>query len=63
MKSPHFRDSAVTLGLDGSTDDLMHDPLTVPVTVFGNFDEFVNGAAIRPGGKDVNIVLKERSVL
>lgn len=62
MKKPSFSRQRGYLGI-GSTDDLMHDPLTVPATLFGNFDEFVNGAAIRPGGKDVNIDLKEKSVL
>lgn len=41
----------------------MHDPVTVLATLFRNFDELANGAAIRPGGKKVNIVFKERSVL
>lgn len=58
----HLGDRAVSFGLDCSTDSLMHDPVTVLETLFRNFDEFVNSAAARPGGKDVSIVVKQGSV-
>lgn len=61
--SLHLGDRAVPFGLDSSTDSLMHDPVTVMETLFRNFDEFVDGAATRPSGKDVSIVVKQGSVL